>query len=351
MTQEQKKPMTAAMRRVLIAVSTAVGLVIVAPVLLSSQDLYSWGRTGLGLDQGWAVLVPASLDFAAVACIGMTIVAAWRREHPGVFELLVWTFAGASAYAQYTHGMTATVRATAPDAFWAFPMFAVLGPVLLHVTLSRVRKWAREDAGDWGWKRWIPGVAFRESLRAWAAGQREGITSSSAQVAYVRSVAAIRSLSGADALRYAFRALGSYDVYPAQTWLEARHRVVTQADIDEATAGRPRSPLPIPSAAPVSPAPAGILVSREDQWRASLDACRTKADRIRYAFAVAGNLDQAAAGAWLRSFGFDHSRAEINRIAQSMAPGAAPWTQDTDGFPTVPATRINGHSHELVTAD
>src|SRR5262245_30315693 len=92
---------------VLQAVAVAVGLVILAPILLSSQDLYAWAnaRRGLNLPPQWALLVPVALDLAAAACIGMTIVAAWRRDRPGIFGLLVWVFAATSAYAQYSHGL------------------------------------------------------------------------------------------------------------------------------------------------------------------------------------------------------------------------------------------------------
>lgn len=331
-------PSTSA-RRLLIGISTALGLVILAPVMLSSQDLYAWGRTGLGLDPGWAALVPVALDCAAIVCIGMTIAAAWRRERPGVFELLVWIFAGTSAYAQYTHGLT--VRATAPAAYWAFPAFALLGPILLHVTLSRVRGWARKDAGEqltgaagFG-ARWLPGVAFRETLAAWAASRREGISDASRAVAYVRETAAIEGLTGPDALRYAFRAIDSYNVHAAETWLQARGRTVTQADIETALAGRPRPP-----AAPVSPAPVGMTPAQ--MHREVLSSYTTNRDRIRYAFSVLGTTDQAPARAFLDEYGYTPPRSEFSTLAKLAGTLA-----DSGAYPLVPTARINGHSPEL----
>jgi hypothetical protein len=331
----------AASRRLLIGVSITLGLVILAPVMLSSQDLYSWGRDGLGLAPGWAAFVPVALDAAAAACIGMTIVSSFRRERPGVFELLVWVFAGTSAYAQYTHGLT--IRDTAPAAFWAFPMFSLLGPVLLHVTLARVRTWARKDVGEqldgaagFG-MRWLPGVAFRETLAAWAASRREGISDAARAIAYVRETAALRGLDGPDALRYAFRALDSYNVHAAETWLQARHRSVTQADIDTAQAGRPR-----PIAAPVSPAPAGAHVDPTEMHRRALAACRTGRERIAYAFSVIGSYDQAAAGKFLAGFDYSPARSELNAVARAATGGG-----ESGQFRTVPAARLNGHAHHL----
>lgn len=339
-----------AKQQLLGAISVALGLVILAPVLLSSQDLYAWGRTGLGLDRGWAVLVPIALDCAAVVCIGMTIVATWRRERPGIFELLVWVFAGTSAYAQYTHGIE--VRATAPAAYWAFPAFALLGPVLLHVTLSRLRKWARTDANEqlagaagFG-ARWIPGVAFKETLSAWAASRREGISEAHRAIAYVRETTAIESLTGEAALRYAFRALDSYNVHAAEVWLQARGRVIDQADIDAAMAGRPRAI----AAAPTSPAPAGSHLTPDEMHKAALAACSTNRQRIAYAYSVLGAYDQAAAGRLLAKFDYSASRSELSAVAKGSAqagPGLDALTAGSGSYPTVPARQLNGYAHDL----
>jgi hypothetical protein len=325
-------PRPARVRALLGAVSCALALVILAPVLLSSQDLYAWGRAGLGLPAGWAWLVPVALDAAASVCIGLTIAAAWRRERPGLFGLLVWVFAGTSAWAQYRHGLT--VRDTHPDAYWAFPAFALLGPTLLEVTLSRLRRWARQDQGEQATgaagfgSRWIPGVAFRETLRAWAASRREGIAGWAESVAYVREQAALRGLAGPDSIRYAWQALGHRDVYPARVWLQARGVLVDQAAIDAAlsslpvlTPARPRPPLPaptapaLPAAAPVSPAPvsaARLDLSSTDYHAGQLAACTSKADKARYALRVLGpDSPTADVTAWLSDHGVQVTRTTI----------------------------------------
>lgn len=240
-------------------IALALGAVVAAPVALSSQDLYRWGAApgGLGLDAHWPLLVPLSLDFAAVACIGMTIIAAWRRERPGIFGALVWVFAIVSAYAQVRHGLAERDAGRAQDAWWAMPAFALLGPFLLHAVLSKLRTWARKDKGEqhhgaagFG-TRWLPGVAFKETLSAWTASRREGIDQAGAAIAYVRERAALAGLSPVDAMHYAFGALGTSEPHPARVWLAARGLVIDQATIDAAVAS-----LPAPKPAPVRPEPA-----------------------------------------------------------------------------------------------
>lgn len=250
--------LTPAGRRLLTAVAVCLGLIILAPILLSGQDLYSWARAprGLNLSPGFAALVPVALDIAAAACIGMVIIGAvWRRERPGVFGLLVWVFAGVSAWAQYRHGIVERDAGRAQDAWWLFPGLALLGPTLLEVTLHRVRRWARQDAGEqhtgaagFG-ARWLPGVAFRETLAAWAASRREGIGDWRAAVAYVRERAAVAGLAPVDALRYALAELNTTDVHAARVWLQARGVLVDHIAIEAATP----EPLSVPVPAPPGP--------------------------------------------------------------------------------------------------
>lgn len=360
-----------ATRRLLAGVSIALGLVILAPVMLSSQDLYAWGRTGLGLVSAWAWLVPVSLDCAAVVCIAMTVVSAWKRERPGVFELLVWVFAGTSAYAQYTHGLT--VKATAPAAFWAFPALAILGPVLLHVTLSRLRKWARQDAGElqhgaagFG-ASWIPGVAFRETAKAWAASRREGIAGAADARAYVREVAALKGSAKRDAVLYAWQALGHSEPYAARTWLQARHVLVGQVDLDQAAAHlaatAPARTLALParqrSAAPTSPAPAGLeMASATDAASyvadgqsiaaahagdltgrpyhlAQLAACPNKRAQVRYACSVLGTDKPEPVRTWLA----EHS-IEVSRDTIYQARNGSALTGETGAQQVIPARSL-----------
>jgi hypothetical protein len=252
------RPGFRAARPVLIVVGVALSAVLLAPVLLSSQDLYRWASDphGLGLVWVWPLLVPVAFDLAAIVCIGMTIVALLRRDRPGVFGLLVWVFAGVSAYAQYTHGEVEKAAGGAQDVWWAMPTVALLGPLLLEATLRRLRRWARQDAteiltGAAGFGlRWL--VAPWSTLSAWATSRREGIASAPAALAFVAERRALGRMPGVEALHYAFGAAASLDPHTARAWLLARGVTVTQAHIDTALAHHKPTgtrPAPAPSTA------------------------------------------------------------------------------------------------------
>jgi hypothetical protein len=164
--QEQHQAASSARgRRVLAGViALALAAVIVAPIALSSGDLVAWGASpkGLGLGGAWPLVVFVALDCAAAVCVGFVLFSAWRGEGAGAFGLLVWLFACGSALANYQHGR----RTAAPDDAVFFAAMSIAGPVLLHVTLHRVRRWVRIADGDYRparahfGLRWLPGVAF-----------------------------------------------------------------------------------------------------------------------------------------------------------------------------------------------
>jgi len=238
-------------RRIMAGISIFLAIVILAPVVLSGQDLYHWANTerGLNLAPAFAALAPIALDLAAVVCIGMVIVAAIvRRERPGLFGLLIWVFAGVSAYAQNAHGLAERTAGRAQDAYWFFPAIALLGPLLLEAALHRIRKWARQDAGEqqhgaagFG-NRWLPGVAFRETLAAWAASRREGISRWEDAVAFVRERNALSGLPRVDAVRYAVDALRTNDPYDVRVWLQSRGVSAEQEALDEVFAQLANTP-------------------------------------------------------------------------------------------------------------
>lgn len=258
-------------------------LVIAAPTVLSSQDLYDWAKDphGLGLDGIFPYFVPAALDLAAVVCIGMTLIATMRAERAQVFALLVWVFAGTSGYAQYSHGIVARDSGGAQDAWWAMPSFALLGPLLLEVTLHTIRRWTLSDEGQTvSALRWLPGVAFRSSFRAWKVGIRENLKPTQAW-RFSRDVQLLKGMPPVDAVIYAGTAAETMNPYEVRQWLAARGTFVTQKDLEEAAGNRLRPVLAVPTGAvpirevptyapdgfpfptdpsfpvPVSPAPAG----------------------------------------------------------------------------------------------
>lgn len=328
--------------RKIVSVATVTGLSIVffGPIGLTSQQLVRWGAdpNGLGLPGYWPLLVPTAVDLSALVCIGMTVAAAFRRDPPGIFGVLVWTFALAGAYVQYANGQHERAAGGAQDAWWAMPAMSLLGPALLHFALHRLRRWWREDneevltgAAGFG-VRWA--VAPVSTLRAWAASRRMGITRAQDAIAYVAERDYLRTIihgSGigrhkptptgrADALRYAFRALDVVDVNAAIRWLFARGVTVTETDIIQATdstsaktiqnrlppAGRTETEMR------TEPKPAA------DRHVAELKKCRTKSARARYAIQVAKArgrpLTPKTVTDFLSEYGYQVSPSELTRI-------------------------------------
>ncbi len=299
-------------------VAGALAVVVVAPIVLSSSDLVRWATDplGLGLAPAWGWLVFVALDAAAAVSVSMTVYSAFRGEGGGVFHALTWAFAGGSALANYRHGMTTPAR---DDAVF-FAAMSLAGPALLDAVLSRVRRWIRMDDGRqlvarprFG-LRWLPGVAFRETVRAWQAALRYGIARPADAVAHVQEQAMLRQLpDDADRLRYAFSAIGSGDVYAARRWLTARGVVIRQETVDAVTADRPRPPR---AAAPVTP-PAGIPVVTDAAPTEPDLSTLSKRDALRWAFNAAGSWDAPAAVAWLAERGIRVDRREAYRLARA----------------------------------
>lgn len=310
-----------------VLISVGLSVVILAPTALSSQDLFRWATspTGLALETGWAIVVFIALDLAAVVCIGMVVMATMRGESGGIFHLLTWAFALGSAFANREHALS--TPAAGDD--WFFPAASVMGPFLLEAVLHRLRKWIKVGKGSasaarpsFG-ARWIPGVAFRETLRAWAASRREDIERPTDAVAYVRERADLAVMSDVDAVRYAWSALGTYDEYTARVWLRARGRIVSQAALDEATDGRPRSPLsitverehaPVPALPPSPPNDDGSPAGSEHPDHAMLISLPTNRDRIRHAFAAVGSYDVPKAIAWLAERGIKADKGDAYAV-------------------------------------
>src|SRR6266508_4631409 len=229
-------------RRVLAGViALALAAVIVAPIALSSGDLVAWAASpqGLGLGGAWPLVVFVALDAAAAVCVGFVLFSAWRGEGAGAFGLLVWLFAAGSALANYQHGR----RTPAPDDAVFFAAMSIAGPVLLHVTLHRVRRWVRIADGDYRparahfGLRWLPGVAFVETLAAWKTSVRAGISRPELAVAQVRQRRLLTSLAEPERIRFAVGALGGTPgVHELRVWLADRGQLVA-TDALERTLG------------------------------------------------------------------------------------------------------------------
>jgi hypothetical protein len=212
-----------------VVVGVSLALVIVAPVTLSATHLIKWASSaaGLGLPGALAWLVFVALDLAAVTCIGMVVLCAMRGESGGAFDAATWAFALASAFANYT-GSTGAGQ-------WFFPAMSLAGPTLLHMVLAKMKSWARIKAGTklsarprFG-VRWVPGIAFRETARAWAAARRENIAKAADAIAFVREMDIVAGMTDTDAVRYAQAAARTTDPHELRQWLTSRGKNVAQA--------------------------------------------------------------------------------------------------------------------------
>jgi len=167
--------------------------------------------------------------------------------------------------ANYQHGR----RTPAPDDAVFFAAMSIAGPVLLHVTLHRVRRWVRIADGDYRparahfGLRWLPGVAFGETLAAWKTSVRAGISRPELAVAQVRQRRLLASLEEPERIRFAVGALGGRPgLHELRVWLADRGQLVA-TDALERTLGthaatlartdQPPAVLPVRRALPARP--------------------------------------------------------------------------------------------------
>lgn len=333
------------LRRILVTVvAVTLGVVVLAPIALSSGHIFTWASApapdGLALSAPMAIAAFIALDLAAVVCIAMTIYSSMKGEGAGIFGLLTWVFAAGSAYINWQSSETVL-------AGQFFASMSIAGPVLLEATLAKLRRWTRQADGTqmsarprFG-GRWLPGVAFRETLAAWATARRENLAKPEDAIAHVRERRALASMDDVDAIRYAWSALGSWDEYSARLWLQARGRTVTQAAVDTAIGDRPRTPLsvtqaprlpalpPVPAPAP-APAPEGDPQGDgppDDPYasdREALSRLTSKRDMIRHAFATTGAWDVPEAVEWLRVRGVTVSRADAYAVRKATQDAGRP---------------------------
>jgi hypothetical protein len=173
-----------------------------------------------------------------------------------MFGLLVWLFAGGSALANYRYGQ----HTSAPDDAVFFAAMSLAGPLLLHTTVHRIRRWYRASVGEnvprrahFG-LRWFPGVSFRGTLAAWQESVRAGIPNSVEALHRVRERAYLQELDDAGRVRYAVSVCRSQDPATLRAWLLSRGLDLKPAVLEEAlwaylTATADRQPAADPSTA------------------------------------------------------------------------------------------------------
>ncbi len=229
------------------AIGVALAAVIISPIALSSSDLVAWAGSPLGLGLEWplSLVVFVALDAVAGLCVGFVVYSAIRRESAGGFGLMAWAVAGGSALANYRHGLTTP----APDDALFFAAMPLIGRLLLHMTVHRVRRWLQISEGEvqpararFG-LRWLPGVSFRETLEAWQVSVQKGISRPDLALAFVRERKLLAELANAankqehpplEAVRYAIGALGgTASVHEVRVWLAERKLIVDTATLEQ----------------------------------------------------------------------------------------------------------------------
>jgi hypothetical protein len=238
-----------------IVIGLALTGVMAAPLALSSGELIEWAgsASGLGKADPWPMVVFIALDCAAVLCIGFVVFNAWTGEGAGMFGLLVWLFAGGSAVANYRYGQ----HTSAPDDAVFFAAMSLAGPLLLHTTVHRIRRWYRASVGEnvprrahFG-LRWLPGVAFQGTLAAWQESVRAGIPNSVEALNRVRERAYLQELDDAGRVRYAVSVCRSQDPAVLRGWLLSRGLDLKPAVLEEALwAHLTATAAPVPTADP-----------------------------------------------------------------------------------------------------
>ncbi|MDI2126713.1 DUF2637 domain-containing protein [Yinghuangia seranimata] len=111
---------------------------------LSFRGLMGFGRENLGLTDGWEYLVPLGLDGAAMFCSVLAVREASHGDAALGSRILVWTFAGASAWFNWVHAPRGMGHAGAPQFFAGMSLSAA---VLFDRALKQTRRAALREQG------------------------------------------------------------------------------------------------------------------------------------------------------------------------------------------------------------
>ncbi|MEV7775837.1 DUF2637 domain-containing protein [Kitasatospora sp. NPDC086791] len=155
---------------------------------LSFHGLVGFGVQNLGLSGGWEYLVPFGLDGAAMFCSVLAVREASHGDAAFGSRLLVWVFAGASAWFNWVHAPRGFGHAGAPQFFSGMSLSAA---VLFDRALKQTRRAALREQGlvprplpQIRIVRWLR--APRETYAAWSLMLLEGVRSLDEAVDEVR---------------------------------------------------------------------------------------------------------------------------------------------------------------------
>ncbi|GAA2243054.1 MULTISPECIES: DUF2637 domain-containing protein [Kitasatospora] len=155
---------------------------------LSFHGLVGFGVQNLGLADGWEYLVPFGLDGAAMFCSVLAVREASHGDAALGSRLLVWLFAGASAWFNWVHAPRGWGHAGAPQFFAGMSLSAA---VLFDRALKQTRVAALREQGlvprplpQIRIVRWLR--APRETYAAWSLMLLEGVRTLDEAVEEVR---------------------------------------------------------------------------------------------------------------------------------------------------------------------
>jgi hypothetical protein len=155
---------------------------------LSFHGLVGFGRENLNLSGGWEYLVPFGLDGAAMFCSVLAVREASHGDAAFGSRLLVWLFAGASAWFNWVHAPRGGDHNGAPQFFAGMSLSAA---ILFDRALKQTRRAALREQGlvprplpQIRIVRWLR--APIETYRAWSLMLLENVRSLDEAVEEVR---------------------------------------------------------------------------------------------------------------------------------------------------------------------
>ncbi|WP_371482416.1 DUF2637 domain-containing protein [Kitasatospora sp. NBC_00315] len=222
---------------------------------LSFHGLVGFGVQNLNLSGGWEYLVPFGLDGAAMFCSVLAVREASHGDAALGSRLLVWLFAGASAWFNWVHAPRGFGHAGAPQFFAGMSLSAA---VLFDRALKQTRVAALREQGlvprplpQIRIVRWLR--APRETYAAWSLMLLEGVRSLDEAVEEVRDdkreAAANRERQRMASRRERAEIRAINRTHSVWRPRGAARQLESGSESAIATADEPAEPLPAPGAA------------------------------------------------------------------------------------------------------
>ncbi|MFI5530498.1 DUF2637 domain-containing protein [Kitasatospora sp. NPDC051853] len=248
---------------------------------LSFHGLVGFGVQNLGLSGGWEYLVPFGLDGAAMFCSVLAVREASHGDAALGSRLLVWLFAGASAWFNWVHAPRGYGHVGAPQFFAGMSLSAA---ILFDRALKQTRRAALREQGlvprplpQIRVVRWLR--APLETYAAWSLMLLEGVRSLDEAVEEVRDdkrQAALdreRQRMASRRERAEIRAIGRQ---PGSAWRArganrqltpgSSEPVIEPSQNSQGSPGSPNSPAPaVPATEGALPARRSIDLTPEEE--------------------------------------------------------------------------------------